>query len=143
MKARAHVALPRDPLRGARVERHKLSGAPRRMSGMATPPSDRDPREIADDFVRAAALKLRIDPDSLRYESVKKSILGSHVLYQQYRDDVPISGAWLRIDVGPDGRVFHVLSDILPPHVAARGRDRLEIGVREADARARAALDAR
>jgi Zn-dependent metalloprotease len=53
---------------------------------------------------------------------VKESILGSHVLYQQQHEGVPISRAWLRVDVGKDGRVFEVMNDLVPEAFLAKAR---------------------
>jgi hypothetical protein len=132
-----------NPLRGARIERHKVFGVPRRISGLSAPKREAEPREIAEEFLVATAPRLHIDRESLRFDSVKSSILGSHVLYQQYRGETPVSGAWLRIDIAPDGRIFHVLNDVVPHEAVRRHRRRELIGVREAEANARAAIDAR
>jgi len=41
-------------------------------------------------------------------------MLGTHVLYQQERHGLPVSGAWLRVDIAPNGSVYHVLNDLIP-----------------------------
>ncbi len=41
-------------------------------------------------------------------------MLGSHVLFQQYNDDKPVTGAWVRVDIDPEGNVYGVLNDLLP-----------------------------
>src|ERR1044072_3885077 len=106
-----------NPLRGATVKRDRALGVPRRICDINAPASDAAPREIAEMFVERIAPSLRVDLESLRFDRIKPSIFGSHVLYQQYRDGVPVTGAWLRIDVAKDGRVFHVLNDLVPRDV--------------------------
>src|SRR5438045_4188751 len=105
-KVKRARSLVRRPLRTARIERHPLYRMPRRIYDIKTKASDRTPEEIAGAFVEAIAPKLRVDSSSLQFDKVKQSILGSHVLYQQYQGGTPISGAWLRIDISPDGRVL-------------------------------------
>lgn len=132
------------PLRGARIERHKSHGAPRRVYDIDTPASDLPPREIADRFIASVVTQLRIDLNSLRFDCVKPSIFGSHVLYQQLRDGVPISGAWLRVDISPDGRVFHLMNDLVPVRrTSRRRRTKPHLGARAADAIAREAVEAK
>ena len=108
-----------------------------------TAPAAFDARDVADRFVQSTAKKLRIPVADLHFDTAKPSILGTHVLYQQYRGDVPISGAWLRVDVSPVGRVFTALIDLIPGNVVAKARDRGNIGAREADRHARAAVEAK
>jgi hypothetical protein len=116
---------------------------PRRMSDVDIPASSLDARDAAEALVKSIAPKLWIDASDLHFDKVKKSILGTHVLYQQYRGDVPISGAWLRVDVSPAGRVFHLLNDLVPGPVLAQASDEVNIAAREADRRARAAVEAK
>src|SRR6266550_5927525 len=133
----------RDPLRTGRIDRHAFYRVPRRIYDIKTKASDRRPEEIANAFVEAIAPKLRVDSSSLQFDKVKQSILGSHVLYQQYQGGTPISGAWLRIDISPDGRVFNVLNDLIPESVASKATHVKKIGARMADARARYAVKGR
>src|ERR1051325_4887987 len=116
---------------------------PKRSPFRGTPPSQAPPREIAETFIRRIAPSLRVDPSSLRFDRIKSSICGSHVLYQQFRDDLPVTGAWLRIDVARDGRVFNVLNDLIPREVPSLAADEALIGSRGAAARAREAIVAR
>ncbi|HKO02753.1 MAG TPA: M36 family metallopeptidase [Thermoanaerobaculia bacterium] len=86
----------------------------RRITDITTPPSRRAPRKIADALVKTLAASLRVSPKSLRFDKVNRSMLGTHVLYQQERYGLPVSGAWLRIDIAPNGSVYHVLNDLVP-----------------------------
>ena len=62
---------------------------------------------------------LRIDPDlsQLKFDKVIKSILGSHVLFQQYEAGKPISGAWVKVDIDKGGNVYNVTNDLVPHQV--------------------------
>lgn len=40
--------------------------------------------------------------------------MGSHVLFQQYHEGKPISGAWVRVDIDKSGRIYNVQSDLVP-----------------------------
>jgi fungalysin metallopeptidase (M36)/fungalysin/thermolysin propeptide len=142
-KAKRVRSVVRGSLRTGRVDRHPLYHVPRRIYDIESKASGRAREEIASEFVDAILPKLRVDPASLRFDTVKQSILGSHVLYQQYRDGLPVSGAWLRIDISPEGRVFHVLNDLIPEKVASKATNEKKIGARVADARARAAVKGR
>lgn len=50
----------------------------------------------------------------LKFDSVKTSLLGSHVLFQQYKGSKPVSSAWIRVDIDPDGRLIGVQNDTIP-----------------------------
>ena len=65
---------------------------------------------------------MRIAPDlsQLKFDKVKPSILGVHVLYQQYHAGKPISGAWIRVDIDKEGKVYNVQNDLLPEQVTDR-----------------------
>jgi Zn-dependent metalloprotease len=99
---------------GARVERHELYKTPSRIYDIDAPASKRDPKKIADAYVKEIAPTLKVEVSDLKFDKVKDSILGSHVLYQQQHEGVPISRAWLRVDVAKDGRVFEVMNDLVP-----------------------------
>jgi len=91
----------------AKVEMGGPYGTPLRIYDLETKPSRKPPEEIAEAVLRkiASALKIKRDLFQLKFDKVKQSILGSHVLYQQYHDGKPISGAWIRVDIDPEGRV--------------------------------------
>jgi Zn-dependent metalloprotease len=100
----------------AKVEAHPQYNVPRRIYDIEAKPSKQDPAKIAEGFLKKIARDLKIKPDlsHLRFDKVRKTILGSHVLYQQYHEDKPITGAWIRIDIDDDGRVYNVLNDLVP-----------------------------
>ena len=115
---------------------------PRRIRDIDTPASTLGAKRIAQAYVRSIKPRLALGESTLHFDRVKTSILGSHVLYQQYRGELPISGAWLRIDVSPDGRVFNVLNDLIPEPSKPRVTKATMIGARVADKRAREAIKA-
>lgn len=127
--------------------RKPVERLPRRVRDIDSPASELRPRRIAQAYVRSIAPRLALGESTLHFDRVKTSILGSHVLFQQYRDELPVSGAWLRIDVSPDGRVFNVLNDLMPDLIpqpaSSRAPKEKTIGAREADRRAREVVEAK
>ncbi|HXH93649.1 MAG TPA: M36 family metallopeptidase [Thermoanaerobaculia bacterium] len=122
--------------------RKAVKRLPRRVRDIDTPASTLSANQIAQAYVRSITPQLALGESTLHFDRVKTSILGSHVLYQQYRGELPISGAWLRIDVSPDGRVFNVLNDLIPEPAKLRATKAKTIGARVADKRAREAVNA-
>ncbi|MEK6333716.1 MAG: M36 family metallopeptidase [Acidobacteriota bacterium] len=108
----------------AKVETGGPYGTPRRIYDIETKPSRKPPEEIAEAILRKIASDLKIKPDlfQLQFDKVKQSILGSHVLYQQYHDGKPISGAWIRVDIDPEGRVYNIHNDLVPEPTMAKTR---------------------
>jgi hypothetical protein len=106
----------------AKVELDLERRVPRRFYDFDESVSGDDPRRVAEAFLMRVAGELRIDPDlsGLRFEEVRRSVLGTHVLFQQQDDGRPVTGAWVRVDVDPSGRVFNVQNDLMP----AQARDR-------------------
>src|SRR5260370_18108182 len=92
----------------AKVEPHHRYKTPHQIYDVKTQASGKSPRKIAEATLKKIAGDLKIKPDlsQLKFDQVRESILGSHVLYQQYHNGKPISGAWIRVDVDKDGRVF-------------------------------------
>src|SRR5882724_7290215 len=131
-KHRAGLAAPREPrlmakIKGlkAKVDIHPQYKVPRRIYDIERRPprftrtkvgragpgkagTDRL-REVAEAFLKKVAKDLRIDPDlsQLRFDKVINSILGSHVLFQQYEEGKPISGAWIKVDLDKGGNVYN------------------------------------
>ena len=62
-------------------------------------------KETAEAFLKKVAKDLKIEPDlsQLKFDKVLKTVLGSHVLFQQYEDGKPISGAWVKVDIDKVG----------------------------------------
>jgi Zn-dependent metalloprotease len=100
----------------AKVEMGGPYGSPRRIYDFETKPSTQKPEEIAEAILKRIAADLKIEPSlfQLKFDKVKESILGSHVLYQQYHAGKPISGAWIRVDIDKEGRVYNIFNDLVP-----------------------------
>jgi Zn-dependent metalloprotease len=108
----------------AKLEAHPRYGVPGRIYDIETKPSKQEPALIAESLLKKIARDLQINPDlsQLKFDQVKQSILGSHVLYQQYYDGMPISGAWIRVDIDKDGKVYNIQNDLVPEPVIAKTR---------------------
>ncbi len=108
----------------AKVELHEQYKTPHRIYDIETKASKKSPEKIAAAILKKIAGNLKIRPDlsQLKFDKVKDSILGSHVLYQQYHAGKPISGAWIRVDIDKDGRVYNILSDLVPEPAMAKTR---------------------
>lgn len=138
----------------AKVETDPQFKTPHWIYDIDTKASKQSPQKIAASILKKIAGDLKIRPDlsQLKFDKVKESILGSHVLYQQYHAGKPISGAWIRVDIDKDGRVFNILSDLIPEAAMARTRlaearragvtRRRQLSEGEADARAVEAAEA-
>src|SRR5437667_9764980 len=111
----------------AKAETHEQYKTPHRIYDIDAKASKESPKKIAEATLKKIAGDLKIRPDlsQLKFDKVKESILGSHVLYQQYHAGKPISGAWIRVDVDKDGRVFNIHNDLVsePAMVKARKAD--------------------
>src|SRR6266478_1733579 len=99
----------------AKVEPHHRYKTPHQIYDIKTQASGKSPRKIAEAILKKIAGDLEIKPDlsQLKFDKVRETILGSHVLYQQYHAGKPISGAWIRVDVDKDGRVFNIHNDLV------------------------------
>src|SRR4051812_28374612 len=99
-----------------KVEMHRRNKTPRRIYDIQAAASKKSPRKIAEATLKKIAGDLKIRPDlsQLRFDKVRDSILGSHVLYQQYHAGKQISGAWIRVDIDNDGRVYNIHNDLVP-----------------------------
>ena len=108
----------------AKADAHSQYKAPHRIYDIETKPSKKSPQKIAEAILKKIAPQLKIRPDlsQLKFDKVKDSILGSHVLYQQYHAGKPISGAWVRIDIDKEGRVYNIHNDLVPEPEMAKAR---------------------
>src|SRR6266852_6821474 len=108
----------------AKVETHHRYKTPHQIYDVKTQGSGKSPRKIAEATLKKIAGDLKIRPDlsQLKFDKVRKTILGSHVLYQQYHAGKPISGAWVRVDIDKDGRVYNILNDLVPEPAMAKTR---------------------
>lgn len=106
----------------AKTELDPIHKTPKRFYDVDETVTGRTPRAVAEAFLRKAAPSMGINPDlsQLRFDQVKDSILGKHVLFQQYHDNKPITGAWVRIDVGQGNDVYNVESSLIPDKALAK-----------------------
>src|SRR5262245_17160442 len=104
---------------------------PKRVSDLKLSTGRRTPRQIADAALKRLAPTLKIDPQlkDLKYEKVRDTVLGKHVTYQQYHAGKPISGAWIRVDIDQEGKVFNVTNDAVPTPVMAKAKTRRDRGI--------------
>jgi Zn-dependent metalloprotease len=103
----------------AKIEVDPKLKVPRRIYDVEEPAVEGEPRQVAEQFLTRLASDLKIKPDlsDLRFDQVKHSLLGEHVLFQQQQAGLPISGAWVRVDVDPSGKVFNVQNNLVPEPV--------------------------
>ena len=103
----------------AKVEKHADRNVPRRIYDIKSKASKEKPQTIAASVLKKIAPDLKINPDlsQLKFDQVKESVLGKHVLYQQQFQGKPISGAWIRVDIDHEGKVYNILSDLVPEPV--------------------------
>jgi Zn-dependent metalloprotease len=80
------------------------------------------PRQIAEEFLKSIAddLDISVDPSHLRFDKVNRTILGRHVLFQQYHDGKPVSDAWIRVDLDRNDQVYNVQNDTVPMTVVQK-----------------------
>ena len=92
----------------AKVELHPKYKVPRRIYDIDEEASTGNTRQIAENFLKKVAGDLQINPDlsGLKFDQIKESMLGKHVLFQQQHSGRPITGAWVRVDIDPSGKVF-------------------------------------
>lgn len=100
----------------AKVEKHAERKVPRRIYDIQSKSSKKQPQAIAVSTLKKIApdLKIKTDLSQLKFDQVKESILGKHVLYQQQFQGKPISGAWIRVDIDKDGKVYNIQNDLVP-----------------------------
>ena len=106
----------------AKTENHPLYKVPRRIFEIESKEDKRNPAQIAKAFLKKLApdLKIAADLSDLKFDKVKDTILGSHALFQQYHNSKPISGAWVRVDIDKNGKVFNVQNDLIPASVITK-----------------------
>src|ERR1700752_1393118 len=92
-----------------KVIRHKVYGTPRSAFDVKAAPRKGTPRAVARAFLKTIAKDLRIgrDLNALKFDKVIRSPLGTHVLFQQHHRGKKISGAWVKVDLDRDNRVYH------------------------------------
>src|SRR5204862_8193461 len=90
----------------AKVEKHPLHKVPQRIYKIESRTDKRKPAQIAKAFLKRLAPSIKISKNlsELKFDKVKETILGNHVLYQQYYNGKQISGAWIRVDIDENGK---------------------------------------
>jgi len=108
----------------AKVESHPEFKVARRIYDIESKPSKDKPEKIARSFLSKVAPSLGASKDlsELKFDKVKKTILGCHVLYQQHYDGRPVTGAWVKVDIDKQGRVYNVLNSLVPSAGTAKSR---------------------
>src|SRR5262245_49387007 len=100
----------------AKIQQRTVHKTPAKLYDIKTAPKAGTPRRVATRFLGRIArdLKIRVSPKELRYDKTVKTVLGSHVLFQQYRKGKPVSGAWLKVDLDSDNRIYSVENTTVP-----------------------------
>lgn len=100
----------------AKADKRPGLGVPGRIYEIESKKQKTKPQDIAENILRKIAPELKIKPDlsQLKFDEVKETILGRHVLFQQQQDGRPISGAWVRVDIDNDGKVYNIQNDLVP-----------------------------
>jgi len=100
----------------AKTENRSGLGVPGRIYNIESKPKKARPRAIAEGVLKKIAPDLKIKPDlsQLKFDQVKESMLGKHVLFQQQEEGKPISGAWVRVDIDNEGKVYNIQNDLVP-----------------------------
>ena len=108
----------------AEVQAHPVYQVPQKIYNIEASSSSKSPKAIATSFLKKIApdLKIKSDLSQLKFDKVKESVLGTHVLFQQYHDGKPISTAWVRVDIDKDGKVFNVQNDLVPAPLVAKAK---------------------
>jgi hypothetical protein len=117
----------------AKVENDPRSGVARRIQDVRGLVLPKDPKRAARKVISALAARLGTPADlsDLQFDDVRRSVLGTHVTFQQVHDGRPVTGAWVRVDLDPEGRVYNVQSDLIPLEAVADARDTPPMTVRE------------
>ncbi|HJT85282.1 MAG TPA: M36 family metallopeptidase [Nitrososphaeraceae archaeon] len=110
----------------AKREKHPTYNVPKKIYDIDIKPDNNDPKTIADSFLKNISSELKIPRDlsNLKFEKTKESILGNHVLYQQYFNNQPISGAWIRVDIDKNGKIYNINNDLVPQDFISKAKNR-------------------
>jgi Zn-dependent metalloprotease len=103
----------------AKVEKHSERKVPQRIYDIELKPQKGKARNIAENVLKKIAAEIKIKPDlsQLKFDKVNESLLGKHVLFQQQFDGKSISGAWIRVDIDNEGKVYNIQNDLVPEPV--------------------------
>jgi Zn-dependent metalloprotease len=105
-----------------KVLRHKIYGTPRKALAIKDVARKGTPREAATAFLKGIAPQLKIPADlgNLKYDKAVESPLGTHVLFQQYHNKKPITGAWVKVDLDQQNRAYHFTNNTMPVKMLAK-----------------------
>ena len=121
----------------AKFDRHPQFDVPRHIYDIHARPSRASAKSIAGTFIKKIAkdLKIKTSLSQLKFDKVKETIFGSQALWQQYHEGHQISGAWIKVDIDKEGKVFNVVSDLIPDKVlvAARRKNKTKAVLISAD----------
>jgi hypothetical protein len=108
-------------LKAAKIVRHQTYETPHKAFAIQDVARKGTPRAAAQAFLKTIAKELKIKPDlsDLRFDKVIESPLGTHVLFQQYHDKKPITGAWVKVDLDHDNRAYHFSNNAIPQDLHA------------------------
>jgi Zn-dependent metalloprotease len=103
----------------AKTETRAGLGVPGRIYDIELKQQKAKPKDIAETVLKKIAgdLKIKTDLSQLKFDQVKESILGKHVLFQQQHEGKAISGAWVRVDIDNNGKVYNIQNDLVPEPV--------------------------
>jgi Zn-dependent metalloprotease len=110
----------------AEIEVHPVYGTPQRYYDVDENPSTDPPQKIAEAVLKKIADELGIADDlsQLKFDQVRESVLGRHVLFQQHYAGKPVSRAWVAVDIDPNGRIFQIRNDLIPAAQIAQADER-------------------
>jgi hypothetical protein len=99
-----------------RISRHRTYGTPHEVFGIDGVPMKGSPQAAARAFLRGVATTIGTNEDlkDLKFDKVIKSPLGSHVLFQQRRGGKSVTGAWVKVDLDHENRVYHFTNSCVP-----------------------------
>ena len=100
----------------ARVDLHPCHGTARRIYDFEELDGEETWKLAAESMLSKVACLIQVKPDlsQLKFDQVKKSLSGYHVLYQQEIFGKRVSGAWIRVDIDKEGRVYNIINELLP-----------------------------
>lgn len=108
--------MPKSEFLDAETEINPATATPSRYFDIQSKASKEDPKKIAERTLRKIAPELKISPNlsDLKFDTLRESPLGNHVIFQQICYGRPVSNAWIRVDIGNDGKVFYIMNDLIP-----------------------------
>jgi Zn-dependent metalloprotease len=106
----------------AKIVRHKTYGTPHKVYDIKGISRKGSPRSVAQAFLKDVAQDIRIGADlkDLKFDKVIESPLGTHVLFQQHDQGRKITGAWVKVDLDHNNRVYHFTNSCVPVDLIAK-----------------------